>query len=341
MHDLVYFYPHGHEAHQEYAHPERPERVEAMVRGLKQMGWWDAFPHLAPVQVPQQILEAIHAPEYLSSLESASSRGRSMDLDTYTTTETWNLALKAVGGAIVVARSVWDSEAQRGFALTRPPGHHATPSRAMGFCLLNNVALAAEDLIRNRDAARVAIVDLDQHHGNGTQDIFWERDDVFYVSTHQSPHYPGTGRVSETGVGEGEGKTANFPLPPRSGDEAFETVMEEAILPLLDRFAPEMILVSYGFDSHWRDPLGQLLLSATGYKNLIKALTDWADEHCQGRISLVLEGGYDLDAAAVCTQAVVAALLSRGWEDRLGPPHQAATETWRSMLEEAKNVWDL
>ncbi len=341
MHELVYFYPQGHEGHREYTHPERPERVEAMVRGLKQIGWWDSFPHLEPVQVPEQVLESIHTPDYLSSLEAASSQGRSMDLDTYTTTETWDLALKAAGGAIAVARSVWDGQSRRGFALTRPPGHHATSSRAMGFCLLNNVALAAEDLIRSRDAGRVAIVDLDQHHGNGTQDIFWQRGDVFYFSTHQSPHYPGTGRVTETGAGEGERTTANFPLPPRSGDEAFETVMAEAILPLLDRFAPEMILVSYGFDSLWRDPLGQLLLSATGYENLIQALVGWADEHCQGRIALVLEGGYDLDAAAVCTQAVVAALLSRAWEDRLGPPQQAPTETWRSMLQEAKNVWNL
>jgi len=341
MHELVYFYPNGHEAHREIGHPERPERVEAMVEALIEAGWWDSFPHLEPEEVSPEVLSKVHMPRFLRQLEEVCARGQHFDVDTYTTTASWDLALKAAGGAIAVTRRVWEGEARRGFALTRPPGHHATPGRAMGFCLLNNIALAAQDLLLEKGAKRLAIVDLDQHHGNGTQDIFWARGEVFYFSTHQYPHYPGTGAVREVGIGDGEGRTANFPLPPFSGDQAFLTIMDEAIIPLLDRYRPEMILVSYGFDPHWRDPLGSLLLTAAGYKSLIGRLCAWADAHCEGRVALVLEGGYDLEAAAACTQGATAALLSQEWDDPLGAPHQPETSAWQSMLREAKNLWRL
>ena len=341
MDELVYFYPQGHEAHQEPGHPERPDRVESMVRALTEVGWWNAFPHLEPEEMSQSILQAIHSPRFLTELEEVSRRGQRFDADTYTTTASWDLAIKAAGGAVAVSRGVWERAAKRGFALTRPPGHHATPNRAMGFCLLNNVALAAEYLLQVQGAKRLAIIDLDQHHGNGTQDIFWNRGDVFYFSTHQYPHYPGTGAVHETGAGDGEGITANFPLPPFSGDQAFLTIMDDAIIPLLDRFAPEMILVSYGFDPHWRDPLGNLMLTAAGYGVLIARLTEWADQHCNGRIALYLEGGYDLEAAAACAQGVVAALLGLEWDDALGAPHQPETSAWQNMLQNAAQIWRL
>ncbi len=341
MHEIVFFYPPGHEAHEERGHPERPERVEAMVQSLQQIGWWDSFPHLKPDEVPQDVLEAIHAPGYLHNLKAVCEQGRRIDMDTYTTRASWDLALNAVGGAIAVSRTVWQREARRGFALTRPPGHHATRDRGMGFCLLNNIALAAEYLLQKEGAKRVAIVDLDLHHGNGTQDIFWNRGDVLYISTHQYPHYPGTGGLDEVGAGSGDGATANFPMPPMSGDAAYSAVMDEAILPLLDRFAPEMILVSYGFDTHWRDPLGNILLSAEGYRYLISRLTEWADQNCDGRMALFLEGGYDLDAAAACTQGVVAALLGEDWEDPISPSPQPETNAWAEMLRMAKEVWQL
>ena len=341
MHELVYFYPQGHEAHMEVGHPERPDRVEAMVKALTEAGWWDSFPHLEPAQVPREVLEGVHTADFLGQLEEVCSRGQRFDMDTYTTISSWDLAIKAAGGGIAVAQQVWERDAQHGFALTRPPGHHATPNRAMGFCLLNNVALAAEYLIQDKGAKRLAIIDLDQHHGNGTQDIFWARGDVFYFSTHQYPHYPGTGRVGEIGIGDGEGTTANFPLPPFSGDQAFLTIMDEAIIPLLDRYAPEVLLVSYGFDPHWRDPLGNLMLTAGGCGVLISRLADWAEENCQGRIALYLEGGYDLDAAAACAQGVVAALLGQEWDDPLGAPHQPETSAWQAMFKEARQLWDL
>jgi acetoin utilization deacetylase AcuC-like enzyme len=341
MLEMVWFYPEGHQEHAEYGHPERPERVEVIRKALTDFGIWEDYPELSPDLVSKEILEAIHAPEYLEKLKNASSMGRRLDMDTYTTSATWDLALKAAGGAISVAKSVWHRKANRGFALTRPPGHHATINRGMGFCLLNNVALAAEHLLQKEGAIKLAIVDLDLHHGNGTQDIFWTREDVFYISTHQYPHYPGSGIVNEVGAERGEGTTANFPMPPMSGDQAYNAVMIGAILPLLERYGPEMVLVSYGFDTHWRDPLGNVLLSATGYHNLISQLTNWSDLHCDGRIALFLEGGYDLDAASVCTTGVVSSLLSIEWEDTLGPSPVPEMNAWREMLQRAQKMWGL
>jgi acetoin utilization deacetylase AcuC-like enzyme len=339
MHDLVYFYPEGHQAHSELGHPERPERVETIRQALDAVGWWEAYPRLEPLPVPTSLLESIHAPGYLKELQAACARGRHLDMDTYTTPASWQLALNAVGGAMAVTRCVWGGEARRGLALTRPPGHHATSQRGMGFCLLNNVALAAQDLISTQEAQRLAIVDLDLHHGNGTQDIFYRRGDVFYISTHQSPLYPGTGRLDDTGEGDGEMTTANFPLPPGSGDGAFHEFMQALILPLLDRFQPEMLLVSFGFDPHWRDPLGHLQLTSAGYAELISMLSAWADAHCAGRIALYLEGGYDLEAAAACGLAVTAALLGKTWEDSLGASPQYEGRSWQSVLRVARQIW--
>lgn len=341
MEDIVFFYPEGHSAHAERGHPERPERVEVIRNTFQNLGWWNRYPLIDPLDLPNEVFHEVHQPDYLEHLQTACSRGNRMDMDTYTTKASWHLANNAAGGAIAVARSVWERIAMRGFALTRPPGHHATPNRAMGFCLLNNVALAAEYLIHMKSAKRLAIIDLDQHHGNGTQEIFWMRPNVFYLSTHQYPHYPGTGHTEETGAKGGEGTTANFPMPPGSGDQAYQTIINKAILPLLSRFDPEMILVSYGFDTHWRDPLGNLLLSAKAYGELISQLTQWADENANGRIALFLEGGYDLQAAAACSHAVVAAMLGLDYKDSIGPPPSPEGNAWKEMFERVKKIWEL
>jgi len=341
MLDFVIFYPEGHETHAEFGHPERPERVEVIRKTLEEQGVWQGSTQLKPIEVPNEVLESIHSKAYLEQLESTSKVGGRLDMDTYTTPTSWDLALKAVGGAIAVAKTVWNGESERGFALTRPPGHHATINRGMGFCLLNNVAIAAEYLFQVEGALRLAIVDLDLHHGNGTQDIFWSREDVFYFSTHQYPHYPGSGALREIGGGRGEGMTANFPMPPMSGDEAYRTVMREAILPLIRLYKPDMILVSYGFDIHWKDPLGNIILSAEGYRGLIRDLVNYADEACQGRIALFLEGGYDLDAAVACSLGVVSALSGLQWEDLIGPSPLPESNAYRVMLEQARAIWGL
>lgn len=340
-HELVFFYPEGHEAHFEQGHPERPERVEAISCALDEIGWWETYPHLEPLVVSQDLLRSVHDSTYLKQLEASCRSGLRLDMDTYTTTASWALALNAIGGALAVAHSVWEGKARRGFAITRPPGHHATINRGMGFCLLNNVALVAEYLFQEAGAKRLAVIDLDLHHGNGTQDIFWERGELFYISTHQFPYYPGTGDVNDIGSGPGEGTTANFTLPPGSGDQAFHEIMGELILPLVNRFNPDMVLVSFGFDPHWRDPLGHLQLSADGYRSLVASLTGWADENCSGRIALFLEGGYDLEAGAACGQAVVAALLGREWQDTLGPSPYPEENSWQVMKRQALEIWEL
>lgn len=345
MAELAIFYPIGHEAHQLPGHPERPERVRAIRNALVEAGYWDGISSLPPLAIDDDVLFGTHTRKYINVLKTACDHGAHLDADTYTTPASWGLALNAAGGALAVANNVWGNvELQkdnilRGFAITRPPGHHATAERGMGFCLLNNIALAAEFLIQQKGARRLAIIDLDLHHGNGTQDIFWSRNDVFYISTHQSPLYPGTGNLDEIGIGDGEGFTANFPLPPATGDQGFTTIMNELILPLVDDYQPEMILVSYGFDPHWRDPLGHLQLSADGYGGLISKLVYWSDRHCEGRIAIFLEGGYDLDAGYACTQAITSALLGKSWVDQLGPSPRTEGNSWRGVFDRAKKIW--
>ena len=337
--ELVLFYPTGHEAHAFAGHPERPERVETIRSALQSAGWWEPFPKLEPAIIPESVFNAIHDPGWLPQLDHICHDADYLDINTYVTTASFDLALRAAGGTAAVASAVWRGQARRGFALARPPGHHATRMRGGGFCLLNNIALAAEMLLQQEGAQRLAIVDFDLHHGNGTQDIFWRRGDVLYISTHQMPLFPGTGWLSEMGDGPGKGATANIPLPPGSGDLAFRTVLDELILPLLDRFAPEMILIGFGFDTHWLDPLGSLQLSAKEYGNLIANLTHWADERCNGRIILVLEGGYDLRAASACAMGVTAALLGLPWNDPIGPAPYVEEKGWQQVLEQVKRLW--
>jgi len=211
----------------------------------------------------------------------------------------------------------------------------------MGFCLLNNVALAAESLLREAGAQRLAILDFDLHHGNGTQDAFYRRAEVAYLSTHQYPHYPGTGWLTETGAQAGEMTVANLPLPPRSGDRAFAAALEGWVLPLLERWQPQMVLISLGFDAHWRDPLGALLLSADACARSLTAIAAWADTHCAGRLAVFLEGGYDLPAARACALAVAAALTDTPFQDPLGPSPIPETQDWEPLLAQARRVWNL
>ncbi len=340
MAKIVFFYPDGHGAHFEPGHPERPERVDAILTTLEDCGMWDVYPKIPAVEIQDDLLHSIHSPAYLSVLEMTCKRAGHLDMDTYTTPASWSLAHQAAGGAAAIASAVWERKSACGFALTRPPGHHAMRGQGMGFCLLNNIAIAAEYLINNHCAQRLAIIDLDLHHGNGTQDIFWTRDDVLYISCHQSPFYPGSGRVEDIGSGPGEGWTANFPLPAGSGDGAFLAIMDELIIPLLDKNVPQMLLVSYGFDPHWLDPLGQLLLTADGYAKLIKKLSMWAGTHCDGRIALFLEGGYDLNAGKACSLAVLSAMLETEWSDPYPCPYKENT-AWHHMLKVAHSIWGI
>lgn len=344
MEDVVFFYPTGHEKHHEYGHPERPERVEWICQALEIQGYWSTCSQLAPLEVSRGFLESVHSSNYLSELEWYCQKGESLDSDTYTTPASWQLALNAAGGAAAVSAAVWNGQARRGFALTRPPGHHATYDRGMGFCLLNNIAIAAQYLLEARventpPPGRLAIIDLDLHHGNGTQDIFWCNQQVLYISTHQSPLFPGTGSMYERGEGPGEGLTMNLPFPPGTGDQGFISAMDEMILPVMDRFQPEMLLVSYGTDAHWRDPLGSLKLTTKGYYELFSRLAAWADAHCNGRLAVFLEGGYDLLAGQASSLAMMAALTNKKWLDPIGDPPTPETKAWREMLDRALQLW--
>ena len=338
MDSLVFYYPDGHQKHYIYGHPERPERVQVIREALEEGGYWKAWPVLAPLDPKEEVLTRVHDQDYLQLLERTSRKEGMLDPDTYATLDSWQLALNAAGGALAVVDQIWEGRAQTGFALTRPPGHHATRSRAMGFCLINNVAVAAEYLVVEKGAGKVAIIDLDLHHGNGTQDIFWERGDVSYISIHQAPFYPGSGALYEVGAGPGEGATLNLPIPAFSGDTAYQKLMAEIVLPYLDSRRPEMLLVSFGFDTHWRDPLGSMQVSAGCIYRLIRALRDWSDDHCQGKIAVVLAGGYDLEAGKACGVAVAAGLLKEDWEDWLGASPKNEGEAWQETLREAKGL---
>jgi acetoin utilization deacetylase AcuC-like enzyme len=211
----------------------------------------------------------------------------------------------------------------------------------MGFCLLNNVALAAEHLLQHENAKRLAIVDMDVHHGNGTQDIFYERGDVLFISSHQHPFYPGTGLLNERGHGAGLGATMNMPLPAGSGDRSFAACYGDLVPAALDRFQPEMILVSAGFDSHWRDPLGNLRVSAHGYGTAMASLRAWAERNCGGRIAAILEGGYDLDADAACGLAITQALLGEKITDEVGPSPTPEGTQWMEVVEDVRRINEL
>jgi len=341
MDSLILYYPEGHQKHHIQGHPERPERIEAIREGLEEIGYWTECPIIQPLSPDQKVLTGVHELQYLQMLERACQKGQMLDPDTYATQDSWQLALNAAGGALGIVDRIWEGQSSTGFALTRPPGHHATQSRAMGFCLINNVAVAAEYLLVEKGAQKIAVVDLDLHHGNGTQDIFWHREDVAYVSIHQAPFYPGTGALYEIGAGPGEGWTLNLPIPAFSGDEAYQTLLGEIILPYLDQIQPDFLLVSFGFDTHWRDPLGSMQVSAACFHWMIDALRDWAETSCQGKIAVILEGGYDLKAGKACGQAVAAALLKESWQDTLGRSPRNEHDNWRGTLLEARGLLDL
>jgi len=274
-------------------HPESPQRFAHFDR-LTQDTLGKRI-RVFPEQVCalEPILQ-VHAPDYVKSLEQLCLAGGGfLDYgDTFATPASYRAALTAAGSTLSLLEWVLEAASRTGFALVRPPGHHATQNRAMGFCLLNNIAIAARHA-RNLGLQRVMIVDFDVHHGNGTQEIFDQDPSVLYVSTHQAGIYPGSGAWNDIGTGPGEGYSVNVPLPAGSGDEVFTLVFDEIILPVAASFKPELLLVSAGYDAHWNDPLAGLHLTSAGYYGIARALHQIATEYTGGRSLFVLEGGYD------------------------------------------------
>jgi acetoin utilization deacetylase AcuC-like enzyme len=291
-------------------HPERPERVRSLFRRLSNADFIEhlEFPEITPASRKQALY--VHTEPYIDQLEkSAGPPVTFFDADTQANQYSYEAALTAAGAALTGVELTIAEPSTRSFALCRPPGHHAESNRAMGFCFINSVAVAAQHAIQELDLKRVAIVDWDVHHGNGTQEIFYERGDVFYASIHQFPHYPGTGGELERGAGEGQGTTLNVPLPAGSNGDDYRRVMAQRIIPSLEAFEPELLLVSAGFDAHVNDPLASMTLNADDYAELTHLLAGFADRVCEGRVVHVLEGGYDLDALGEGAEAVIRSLI--------------------------------
>ena len=292
-------------------HPERPERLAAARKGLGAAISSSQRLEVAARPATEEELLRAHAPEYLERLKQTLTRGWGyLDGDTYFCPDTREAAWLAAGGAVELCDAILDGRASRGLALLRPPGHHACRSRSMGFCLLNNVAVAAGAAL-DRGLDRVAIVDWDVHHGNGTQEIFYEDERVLFISTHQWPLYPGTGSARETGSGKGAGYTLNVPMPPGAGPEAYGEAFRSVVLPKLREFEADLVLVSSGLDAHRRDPLAEVQLDAEAFGAMTTALCRHVDELGHGRLGLYLEGGYDLDAIEDSTAEILGALLGR------------------------------
>ena len=296
--------------HAEPGHPERPERLRAIMRALDESGVLARMQRLEFEPATLDQVTPVHLPRYVQILRDVCEHGGGhLDMDTYVTAGSYEIALLAAGACLTLADAIQLREVDNGIALVRPPGHHATISHGMGFCLLNNVAIAARYLLDTYHLQRVLIVDYDVHHGNGTENIFYGDPRVLYVSLHQYPHYPGTGHWRDSGQGEGQGMTLNVPLPPGVGDSGYQYAMDELIRPAAERFQPQFVFVSAGFDAHHRDPLAHMQLTIKGYVNLTRALKRIADEQAGGRLAVVLEGGYDLDALAQGAVAVCRVLL--------------------------------
>jgi acetoin utilization deacetylase AcuC-like enzyme len=276
-----------------------------------------------PAEASAKPLELVHSSAHVEAMRQfITSGGGHIDADTVVSEGSWEAALRAAGGLVEAVDKVTTRAVDNAFCLVRPPGHHATPDRAMGFCVFNNVAIAAAWLLAERRAERVAILDYDVHHGNGTQDAFFSRADVLYVSTHQYPLYPGTGHWRETGSGAGAGYNLNLSLPPGSGDDVYQVALAKIVEPAVRRYRPDVVLVSLGFDAFWDDPLANLRLSiGGGYTPLIRSAGQLAEDLCHGQIVVGLEGGYDLDALAYGSDAVCRLLLREEPAiDPIGPP---------------------
>ena len=289
-------------------HPESAQRVAAVLSGLKDIKGLQRLP--APIATLEQITR-VHPAAFWAGLQAQEpSEGRIViDPDTYLSRGSIDATLRASGGLCFAVDQLLSGKALRAFCAVRPPGHHAEPEHAMGFCLLNHVAIAALHALENPIIKRVAIVDFDVHHGNGTQAVFEQNPDVMYISSHQLPLYPGTGHIEETGCGN----ILNLPLAAGDGSEAFHKVWSSLGLPAIHSFEPDLILISAGFDAHQRDPLAQIELQDADYRWITEEICDLATDSSQGRVASILEGGYDLQALASASRAHVEGLGSKGW----------------------------
>jgi len=289
-------------------HPESPARLRAILGRLESTGLMSQLVRIQPEQPDEKWIASwitkVHTPVYLKELRQLSPKDGQISLDPDTSMSAGSLhaACVAVAGCLTAADAMMQGRVQNAFCAVRPPGHHAESTHAMGFCLFNNIAITARYLQQHHGLERVAIVDWDVHHGNGTQHTFYEDPSVFFFSTHQYPYYPGTGKADETGAGRGTGFTKNVPLPAGTGDAEYLQIFNAILRPALKAYRPDVVLVSAGFDAHRDDPLAGMNLTTKGYVALTRVLKDIAAEFCQGRILCCLEGGYNLEALAASVE---------------------------------------
>jgi acetoin utilization deacetylase AcuC-like enzyme len=306
---LLFTHPSSLE-HETGAHPERVERIRAIEAELARRDWLGYERREAPEVELGRVL-AVHSRAHVETVRRHSARGAPLDLDTPTSPRSFGAALHAAGGACALAEALLSGEAPTGFAALRPPGHHAEPARAMGFCLFNNVAIAARHALGQLGAERVFIFDWDVHHGNGTNAIFRSSREVLFASIHQWPFYPGTGALADAGAGEGDGFSINLPVPAGAGEGLWLSLVEHVILPAAREFRPDLVLVSAGFDAHRQDPIANCLLDTESFADLARHVRALAGE-LGVPVGAVLEGGYDLDALASSVAATMEGLASGG-----------------------------
>jgi acetoin utilization deacetylase AcuC-like enzyme len=308
-------------------HVENGGRLEAIIAHLEETGLKKELTPLTPRPASVEELLLVHAKQHITHLRGMAKKGGGwLDADTVMSADSYEVALYAAGGTIAATEAIMEGEVNSAFALVRPPGHHATPRRAMGFCLFNNIAIAAAHALTKYKLERALIIDFDAHHGNGTQEIFYDRPEVMYISTHEYPFYPGTGGVEETGRGLAKGTKVNIPLPAGCGDNEYRLAFEQIIIPVAKRFKPQLILVSAGYDTHWADGIALMQVSVAGFREMARVIRGLADELCEGRLVFVLEGGYHLGALAASIKATLDVLLGKAsTDDPLGPSPRGAT----------------
>ena len=293
-------------------HPESPNRLRAIMQQLERSGTADRLTKIEPRKAEEEWITQVHSPSYVTALNACQpASGRvALDPDTSMSPGSLPAAYMAAGGALAAVDAIMRGEVEHAFCAVRPPGHHAESGRAMGFCLFNNVAIAARYVQRKHGLSRVLIVDWDVHHGNGTQHSFEQDSSILFFSTHQYPHYPGTGRETERGTGVGEGFTINVPMEAGDGDDEYHAIFVNVLLPAADAFKPEFVIISAGFDAHRDDPLASMGLTEAGYSDLTGLVAGIARRHAGGRVLSALEGGYNLTALAASVDAHLKALLA-------------------------------
>lgn len=326
---------------QSWAHPESPERLKAILSKLETMDFSPKI--ITPKPVSNEHLESVHTTEYIELIKNFGEGY--LDPDTYHREETFEIAALAAGGGVLAANLAY-KENRPTFAIPRPPGHHAEAGSSGGFCYFNNIAIAAQALLSRKKspAKRIAILDIDVHHGNGTHDIFLDRKDVLYISTHQYGIYPGTGPAELTGVDDAEGFTVNIPFYSHAGDSSFELAYQQVIEPIVQQFKPSIILVSIGTDAHYRDPLANLALSSNGYLEQAKSILKLSNKICDSRTAFFLEGGYDVDVLAEIVTAILATFDDHDYEleftDNMDKDC-TGKKAVNKVIEVQKPFWDL